>query len=263
MNYGKRVKLTPEEFDMKISEKVKETQDLLNAYVDARPEAKSALTKNFEFIAAKGNYKENYIAVNKHGRSEVKPVLNNLVMVAERRAFEIQQIDYKDRFSVISTIDEIFNEDQERLKVIVDTCKKIESLSTIKEKLKYFIELDEDESIKNLVYNNLDHKLKTYLNLDLNRLKAVGYDITKMNRELDNTLISKTSLDEKIYSSFNIGDRISNVDLKEKLKSIYEQLKLNKKAKGSDISGWFRIKSVTIILENGKRVNGVEIIDKL
>ena len=84
-----------------------------------------------------------------------------------------------------------------------------------------------------------------------------------MNRELDNTLISKTSLDEKIYSSFNIGDRISNVDLKERLKSIYEQLKLNKKAKGSDISNWFKIKSVTIILENGKRVNGVEIIDKL
>ena len=105
--------------------------------------------------------------------------------------------------------------------------------------------------------------LESGLNLDLNRLKAVGYDITKMNRELDNTLISKTSLDEKIYSSFNIRDRISNVDLKEKLKSIYEQLKLNKKAKGSDISSWFRIKPVTIILENGKRVNGVEIIDKL
>ena len=99
--------------------------------------------------------------------------------------------------------------------------------------------------------------------IDAPSLKIASIRNLAEKKYLDNTLISKTSLDEKIYSSFNIGDRISNVDLKERLKSIYEQLKLNKKAKGSDISSWFRIKPVTIILENGKRANGVEIIDKL
>ena len=263
MNYGKRVKLTPEEFDMKINEKVKETQDLLNAYVDARPEAKSALTKNFEFIAAKGNYKENYIAVNKHAGSEIKPVLNNLVMVAEKRAFEIQQIDYKDRFSVISTIDEVFNEDQEKLKIIVDTCKKIESIVGIKDKLKFFIELDLDNSTKELIKNNLDHKMRSYLELGEDSLKAVGYNVTRMDNVANSSLLeNKASLTDKILETFKVGDRLGMGEVKQIISKIYSELKIKKKPVGSDISEWFEIKTINVS-RDGKRVKGYELIRKL
>ena len=33
------------------------------------------------------------------------PKFNNLMLVSEKRAFDVQQVDYKDRFSVFSAID--------------------------------------------------------------------------------------------------------------------------------------------------------------
>lgn len=55
-------------------------------------------------MAKSFNYKDDYVAVNEHSRSTLIPVINNLVLVNEIRAFRIQQYDYKDRFTVFSSV---------------------------------------------------------------------------------------------------------------------------------------------------------------
>ena len=55
-------------------------------------------------MAATFNYRDDYVAVNRHGGNVLIPCLNKLVLISEERAFDIQQIDYKDRFSVFNTI---------------------------------------------------------------------------------------------------------------------------------------------------------------
>lgn len=69
------------------------------------------LAKTYQENTQSYNYKNNYIAVNEHQGGTLIPVLNNLVLVNEIRAFRIQQIDYKDRFTVFSTIHNTLSSD--------------------------------------------------------------------------------------------------------------------------------------------------------
>lgn len=105
-----------EDFQKIINDKQKSTESLLRVYSSTFIESdKFELAKNYQKVAKSYNYKDDYVAVNKirtrEGNIILKPVLNNLVLVNEIRAFKIQQIDYKDRFTVFSTVHNILTRD--------------------------------------------------------------------------------------------------------------------------------------------------------
>ena len=78
---------------------------LLQTYKNEKDSfAKHALAIEYKQAISSDNYKTDYVAVNEHAGKDAVPVFNNLVMVSEMRAFEIQQVDYKDRFSVFNTV---------------------------------------------------------------------------------------------------------------------------------------------------------------
>lgn len=92
------------------------TESLLRTYnIAISIKDKFALAKKYQKDAKASNYKDDYVAVNKIHTSEgniiLKPVPNNLVLVNEIRAFKIQQIDYKDRFTVFSTVHNMLTRD--------------------------------------------------------------------------------------------------------------------------------------------------------
>ena len=97
-------KVSQEDFNKEIERKKKATSDLLLSYDSTPEEARLTLAETYQKMAKSFSYKDNYVAVNEHSGSVLVPVINNLVLVNEIRAFRIQQYDYKDRFTVFSSV---------------------------------------------------------------------------------------------------------------------------------------------------------------
>ena len=100
------------DFKTYINNKRTKTEDLLSAYSTAIGNSeKHTLVETYQKLVKTFNYRDNYIAVNTHAGKDLLPVFNNLVMISEIRAFQIQQIDYKDRFTVFSIDQSICNDE--------------------------------------------------------------------------------------------------------------------------------------------------------
>ncbi len=74
---------------------------------------KRVLLEKTLYTAKTANYAFNYVTVKKHSGGFMIPCVNTLVKLAERRAFDIQNTDYSDRFQLFNTLSESFDLDNE------------------------------------------------------------------------------------------------------------------------------------------------------
>ena len=262
-----------EDFKKIIDSKRKMTESLLRAYSEVSlMEDKFALSKTYKTVAITQNYKENYVAVNKihtpEGNIILKPVTNKLVLVNEIRAFQIQQIDYKDRFSVFSSIrsnltnDDIVNRDVTRFLCIYET------LTTIYDKLKMLCEYRVSQEVIQIVLDQIadsDEVKSYYLALGPQRLRALSYSVTKIKRELGIVTFSPELLINTITLNFNSGEKYSLANLKEKLGELYSSINYTATPKANDILNYFEVKeymTTETIEGKKKRVRGYELINR-
>ena len=98
--------MTQEDFDEILNVKKSKTESLLRVYSGASFGDKHNLAEAYQKVAKAFNYRDDYIAVNTHGGGDLRPVFNNLVMINDMRSYEIQQVDYKDRFVVFNALGE-------------------------------------------------------------------------------------------------------------------------------------------------------------
>jgi hypothetical protein len=146
-------KISQEEFDKEIERKKRSTNNLLSAFSTALDDAKYDLAKTYQKNTKSYNYKDDYIAVNEHRGGTLIPVLNNLVLVNEIRAFRIQQIDYKDRFTVFSTIHNTLSSDDIINQKVSEFLREYQKLGTFKSKLKYLCEYGFSDEVAGIVLN--------------------------------------------------------------------------------------------------------------
>jgi hypothetical protein len=257
-----------EDFKKIIDEKKKDTEKLLKVYNSAPSDTKFTLAKNYQKVANSYNYRDDYVAVNKIHTSEgnviLKPVINNLVLVNEIRAFRIQQIDYKDRFTVFSTVHNTLTPDDIVNQEVSSFLKIYTGLTTIYDKLKLLCEYGLSQDSINIVLGQIsdsDEIKSYYLSITPSRLRALGYNVTRIKRELNIVTFSQELLEKSMYLEFKVGDRLSLSDIKVKLINIYESINYDRKAKATDLENYFEVKKCTINLP-GKRVNGLEIINR-
>ena len=257
-----------EDFKKIIDEKKKDTEKLLKVYNSAPSDTKFTLAKNYQKVANSYNYRDDYVAVNKIHTSDgnviLKPVINNLVLVNEIRAFRIQQIDYKDRFTVFSTVHNTLTPDDIVNQEVSSFLKIYTGLTTIYDKLKLLCEYGLSQDSINIVLGQIsdsDEIKSYYLSITPSRLRALGYNVTRIKRELNIVTFSQELLEKSMYLEFKVGDRLSLSDIKVKLINIYESINYDRKAKAIDLENYFEVKKCTINLP-GKRVNGLEIINK-
>ena len=264
-------KMTKEKFDQVIARKIKETQDLLKAYAYAPDDTKGSVRKNYLYIAKSANYKENYVAVDIRTPEAggPAPVQNNLVLIAEQRAFDIQQIDYVDRFSVFHTIDSVLKTGNQNIDKEVDRFFDIyDNISNVRDKLKFICEpsFELSDTARQRIESSIDDKIKNYLSLGKDRCKALGYNTSKILKELGVVVYDPEKLKAEIYSIFKVGERISKECIKSKLKDLYDFMGYKKIPKANDLEQWFEIKNITINEKQPegklKRTNGFEIIKK-
>ena len=262
------------DFQAILDRKTKDTESLLRVYREVSlDEDKYTLAKNYQILAKSQNYKDNYVAVNKVINSQtgnviLKPVTNKLVLVNEIRAFQIQQVDYRDRFSVFSSIrsnltkDDIINRDVTRFLCIYDT------LTTMLEKFKMLCEYPVSKEVIQIVLDQIadsDEIKSYYLLLGPDRLKKLHYNITNIRRELGIVTFSPELLNNTIHQNFNPGEKYTLANLKAKLGDLYSSISYTAVPKANDILEYFEVKEVqNTMLVDGvkKRIRSYELLKR-
>ena len=252
--------MTKEDFAKLINEKRKRTVDLLNSYSDTREEAKHSVAEKYQDDAKNSNYKKDYVAVNVYNGKDLVPVFNNLVWIAEQRAFEIQQLDYRTYASVINSLMDSSLGDCSNDENITAFMTGFENLSGFYNKMKAICEAPLTDLERCYVLAKLPLEYKTYYEIiGPERLKSLGYNITAVKKELDNLKINKGSIESAILSKFKVGERYNKIEIKSALKDIYTSFNYTKNPKATDLEEYFELKRCVITVD-GKRSEGFEIV---
>ena len=257
-------KISQEEFDREIERKKRSTNNLLSAFSTALDDAKYDLAKTYQKNTKSYNYKDDYIAVNEHRGGTLIPVLNNLVLVNEIRAFRIQQIDYKDRFTVFSTIHNTLSSDDIINQEVSEFLREYQKLGTFKSKLKYLCEYGFSDEVAGIVLDQIgehDNIKSYYISLGSQKLRALGYDKYKIEKELGIVTFSYELLESSIYSEFKVGDKLTLSSIKDRLDYLYKSISYTATPKATDLEKFFEIKNSSIY-EDGKKIKCYTLLKK-
>ena len=254
--------ITKEDFENYIKSKLSKTENLLLSYRSSPTKgSKHDLAETYQKVAKCYNYKDDYVAVNTHGGKDLFPVRNELVLISERRAFDIQQIDYSDRFTVFNKLSESGMVNSDIIKFVLS----FNSLPTFYDKMKALCESSFNENERMMILEQVPLSYKNmYLKVGPARLKANGYNITSANKEFNDSIINKEiDLGSELIKYFIVGQRYSLVDIKEKLKFIFNSVGYKATPKASILENYFEVKKVKVTSSDGlKKDHGYEILKK-
>jgi hypothetical protein len=228
------------------------------------------------------HYSRDYISLNKEEVVDpvtgikvfrLKPVINELVKVSEKRAFDIQQVDYADRFSVFTTISGEFNEgfidsSQDSDPVEFQVTKFFEvydGFKTIYDKLKLLCEINLTDRAREIVLAQLPDTDKVkyfYITAGPDCCRANSYQPKRISESLGVKFFNKSDIAKEIYSIFKVGDNFPLSDIKEKIRDVYNRIGYNKTPKAKDIESFFDVKKTKKVI-SGKSIHSYELIKKL
>ena len=262
-------KISQKEFDKEIERKKRATNNLLRSFESAPDDAKFDLAEKYQKDAKASNYKDDYIAVNEHQGGTLIPVLNNLVLVNEIRAFRIQQIDYKDRFTVFSTIHNSLSSDDIINQRVSEFLEQYQKLGTFKAKLRYLCEFGFNDNVISIVLDQIgehDNIKSYYTALGPQKLRALGYDRYKIEKELGIVTFSYELLESTIYNEFKVGDKLTLSGIKDRLGYLYYSINYTAVPKATDLEKFFEVRPIVIYekKDNGsrKQIKGYELLKK-
>ena len=266
--------VTADKYYAKLNGKKRTTENLLASYVEVDPSRRKDLARTYLKVAKMCHYKDDYVSVRvvkDWETGEVKdliPEFNELMMISDMRAFEVQQIDYKDRFTVFSAVHQSGIEGATE-----KSCELTEEFNhygNTSSRLRFLVEVSENkdftESDIAAFLEMIPPKYKDYYTIvGPDRIRASGCRESDIKKEL---MRDKTNgeADDKVFSRigdlFKIGKKYSNQDIKEKLKALYQELGYKKTAKATDLEIIYVMKAIKLQDSTGKWVNGLEILGK-
>ena len=159
-----------------------------------------------------------------------------------------------------------YTEDKEINYEVLGFLSQYNSLTTRYDKLKLLCEYDLSDEARRIVVGQIpdnDEIKSFYTVLGPKRLYELGYNITKIKKELNIITFNPIDLVNKIYEEFKVGDRISLSDIKTKLTDIYTNLNFEKTPKATDLSNYFELNQCMFNTKIGgktKRTRGYDII---
>lgn len=257
---------TEEEFRDHIMIKEHDTLKMIECYDGVRD--KEVFIKN-NVLAGEGDVGRigYYLSLDSNG----KPVINNLMKLAEERAWEMTRKEYRTRVNVLQSIgdtkytkvDTYLTTEDVRFKAFYEQFKK---LTTFDSRLELYCEFREkfkddvdltikvQKCLKSYPFENY------YSHFGIKTCRAVGYRAAELKKRLlDET--HGTELKSIIYSTFSLNTRYSLKDIKLCLSSIYSRLGIKKTAKASDLLDYYNINNVIIYdPTTKKRSAGYELI---
>ena len=249
-------------FEKELERKINTTNNLLSAYqTSASSEVKHSLAGAYQDRARAESYKKDYVAVNTHDGTDLKPVFNKLVMVSEKRAYDIQQLDYADRFTVFNQVSKLISSGTR--KNILEFLGDFEALDNFTDKMRLICESDLSDEERSFILTQVPVSyMNYYLKLGPSRLYALGYNITYVKREYSDAInFDSDVLKKNIVSNFEVGKVYTFSIAKDIIKNIYSSLGYNKTPRANDLENYFEIKKKMITnKETGKRDHCYEIL---
>ena len=260
-----RKQKTKEEFDAIIQKKLMDSHNLLELFGKGTNDQQRAFSDMTEATTKATNYSVNYLAVDI--KTGVKfPIINQLVLVAEQRAFDVQQIDYKDRFSVfnaVSTKGDIIDT------LSIDEClNNFNNIHYFTDKFRYLcnqvrIQLTEEQF--NLFLSQIPMEFKNYyILLGPEKCKALSYKKSELQKEYDrlfNNVIVEDEFSRLIYDTIKVGSKYKRSEIKDILNRIIKQSGKNITPKANLILDYFNIRDFQVSnKETGKRDHAYEIL---
>lgn len=255
-----------EEFKDKMDEKMKRSEGLLEAFSEVSTKNRGYLSERYQDTARLLNYKKDFVAVNPtknpDGSIKLVPVLNNLVRVAELRAYEIQQVDYADRFTVFNELDKLNDTDVNNEEFV----KFFEGFNKQKDrrrKLKFLCESSHLPGFRTILDNVPNKRFKEYIDtLGVDGCKSLSYKIEQIDKKLSVLSFDPDKVKNAIYDSFEVGKSYSKSGIKSTLAKLYKEIGYKATAKANDLDSFFKTKRATLA-EGGKRVEGFKLLDKI
>lgn len=145
--------------------------------------------------------------------------------------------------------------------------EEFSKLDTFKKRLRFFCNYELSDIEKNIILNQLgehDNIRSYYTTLKPNRLKSLGYNRTYIERELGVVVFNKELLVKTIFQNFKIGDKISLLEIKNRLVNLYLGINYKAVPKSTDLNEYFDTKEVKVTktLSDGvkKRVKALELV---
>ena len=256
-------KQAKEVFEEKLAKKERKSENLLSVFQKGNQEEKGDLSEAYQKLAKTFNYKDDFVAVNKNKIGDttvLTPVFNNLVKVSEMRAYEIQQVDYSDRFTVFNELGKVGGVDN--IEELEKFFKEYKEQKSRQYKLKYLCEYCEKVGNLSILQHIEEKRFSDYINvLGLDVCKAVWYNISQLDKRLNILSFDMTKIKEKLSNEFEIGQSYTNTFIKSKLTKIYKDLGYRATAKASDLLEYFEAKDCLISVDS-KRVHGLKILKK-
>ena len=210
-------------------------------------------------MAKVDHYRDNYVAVNKHAGSDLLPVFNNLVFVADIRTYEVQQLDFRDRVTVLNTLSENFDIVED---VIDNKVKEFYSLVQFQDRMRLVCSTGFDQGSQRRFLRQLPVKFESYYNvLGPTRIKELSFRNDMLKAEFDK-IKNNQDIDvrDQMIKMFLVGNRYSLSEIKTLLSGLYESANYRKTPKAVDLKEVFEVKSCTIYDENKRKTHGLEII---
>ena len=246
---------TIEEFRAVLDSKINETKNRLDGFRETTTQATQKeyieMCKRLETL---DKFATNYVSVVYDEESgKYYPVENKLVRISELRAFEIQQIDYKDRFSVFSVVQNQFG--------LGTGLKQYNDLPSFEARLEFLCTgpYSSDPGEIDYILGTLPPEnivKKAYLLLGKDQCIDLGYDKRSIQSKLEKKSFEYYMLDDQVYQEFKVGDVLSLSDLKARLDRIYKSVKICPfTATATDISYFFEAKKTKRIINGVKGVN--------
>lgn len=157
-----------------------------------------------------------------------------------------------------------FTEDSDKNIEISKFFQKYLVEGNIIKRVQYLCELNEElTSIGLLFIPNSDPAKKYYISIGRKRIRELGYNVTKFDKELSIMSTDICSLENTVYQNFKVGDRILLADLKDILEKIYTSVNYKATPKAKDIENYFEVKECLIpIPSTKKRGRGYELLKK-
>lgn len=257
-----------EEFKSIIESKLQLTQEKFGVYMEVTDDRKRAVFCDMIRDGIKLNsYKKDYVSVKKVYNEDTKtysfiPTENRLVYIADLRAYDVQQKDYADRFSVFNAIDSSFNMYSVSSRVR-DFFTVYDTLTNFTDKAKFLCDSDSLFTSSELeeILHQIDPLLEDcYRCLGRDVVIGCKYNISNLKMKLKMAVVNTTDLLKKVKESFSVGDRLSKIFIKTELGRIYESLGYGKTPKATDLEEWFELKPGKFKNSKGKWENGFEIL---
>jgi len=251
--------------------------DQFNAYVDNKIEKTNNLIKTIESIPnpTKDNlnilldkitsareverYEKDYSVVFNDGHDNKSVILNNLVLLAERRAWEIQNSDYTNTSQFASA-----GLDMEISKVS-EFFDKLKGINTFIDQLKLVCEYKDKltDTEFSMILTQVPTKIYNIINqIGVEKCRALSYNITDINRYVE--FKSKQQLiEEDLQSKLVKGKRYTSDEIKDLLRESYIKFNLNIVPKVKDFEKYFEgkiKKNLKTRMPDGSRMNTYELI---